>query len=193
MKELVDSFVSNWTSWLLAFGPVAGVILILLESILPILPLSVFITLNIVSYGPIFGFLISWLATIVGCMLSFFLFRKFFQTKLYRFIKKKDSEKLEKLMKSITTINFSNLVILLALPFTPAFLVNIAAGVSKIKTEKYFIAIIIGKLVMVYFWGYIGTSLLESLTDITILIRISLLLIGTFIVSKLVEKKLKVR
>ena len=46
---------------------------------------------------------------------------------------------------------------------------------------------------MVYFWGYIGTSLLESLTDITILIKIAILLIGSFIISRLIEKKLKVR
>lgn len=193
MKELIDGFVSNTTIWLTSFGPIAGVILILLESIFPMLPLSVFITLNIISYGPIFGFLISWLATITGCMMSFILFRKFFQKKVYSFIKKKDNEKLKKIMKAITTISFSNLVVLIALPFSPAFFINIAGGISKIKIEKFFLAIIIGKIVMVYFWGYIGTSLLESLTDITILIKIALLLIGSFIISKIVEKKLKVR
>ena len=36
-------------------------------------------------------------------------------------------------MKSISNINFSNLVILIAIPFSPAFLINIAAGLSKIK------------------------------------------------------------
>jgi len=192
MNELIDSFVSNGTTWLLTFGPIAGIILIMVESILPVLPLSVFITLNIVSYGHLFGFLISWIATIIGCMLSFFLFRNLFSKKLYRFIKKKDSEQLKRIMKSISTISFSNLVVLIALPFSPAFLINIAGGLSKIKIEKFFIAIILGKLVMVYFWGYIGTSLLESLTDITILIKVVLLLIGSFIISKLVEKKLKV-
>lgn len=191
--EMVDGFVSSITVWLASFGPIAGIILILLESILPMLPLSVFITLNMISYGPIFGFLISWLATIMGCMISFFLFRKIFQKKVYTFINKKDSEQLKKIMKAITGISFSNLVVLIALPFSPAFFINIAGGISKIKTEKFFLAIVIGKIVMVYFWGYIGTSLLESLTDVTILIKIALLLIGSFILSKVVEKKLKVR
>ena len=191
--EMVDGFVSSITVWLASFGHIAGIILILLESILPMLPLSVFITLNMISYGPIFGFLISWLATIMGCMISFFLFRKIFQKKVYTFINKKDSEQLKKIMKAITGISFSNLVVLIALPFSPAFFINIAGGISKIKTEKFFLAIVIGKIVMVYFWGYIGTSLLESLTDVTILIKIALLLIGSFILSKVVEKKLKVR
>ncbi|MDD6223740.1 MAG: VTT domain-containing protein [bacterium] len=192
MKELIDHFVSNTTAWLLAFGPIAGVILILMESILPMLPLSVFITLNMVSYGPVFGFLISWIATIIGCMLSFFLFRTMFQKKLYRFINKKNSEKLKNLMKGISQISFSNLVVLIALPFSPAFLINIAGGLSKIKIEKFFLAIMIGKVMMVYFWGYIGTSLLESLSDITTLIKIALLLIVAFLLSKVIEKKLKV-
>lgn len=191
--EMIDFFISSITVWLTSFGPIAGVILILLESIFPMLPLSVFITLNMISYGSVFGFFISWLSTITGCMMSFFLFRKFFQKKIYNFIKRKDSEQLKKIMKAITGISFSNLVVLIALPFSPAFFINIAGGISKIKTEKFFLAIMIGKIVMVYFWGYIGTSLLESLTDVTILIRISLLLIGSFILSKFIEKKLKVR
>ena len=74
--ELIDSFVSSIVGYLTTFGPIAGVLLILLESILPMLPLSVFITLNVVTYGQVFGFIISWLATIIGCMTSFILFRK---------------------------------------------------------------------------------------------------------------------
>lgn len=193
MREIIDTFVTNSTNILISFGPIAGVFLIILESILPMLPLSVFITLNMVSFGSFFGFLISWISTIVGCMLSFTLFRYFFRNKFYRFIKKKEKDKFSKIMKSISNISFSNLVILVAIPFSPAFFINIAGGLSKIKVEKFFLAIIIGKMAMVYFWGYIGTTLLESLTDITILFKIAGLLVGAFFVSKVVEKKLKVK
>ena len=193
MKEIIDTFVINSTEILTGLGPIAGIILIMIESILPILPLAVFITLNMVSFGPFFGFLISWLATIIGCMLSFTLFRHFFSDKLYRFIKRKEQDKFANIMKAISNINFSNLVILIAIPFSPAFLINIAGGLSKIKIEKFFLAVMIGKLVMVYFWGYIGTTLLESLTDITVLFKIAILLVVAFILSKIVEKKLKVK
>lgn len=193
MKEIVDTFVTHSTEIITGIGPIAGILLIILESILPMLPLSVFITLNMVSFGPLFGFLISWISTIIGCMLSFTLFRHFFQKKLYQFIKKKEKDKFADIMKTISNINFSNLVILIAIPFSPAFFINIAAGVSKVKTEKFFMAIIIGKMVMVYFWGYIGTTLLESLTDITVLFKIAGLLVGAFFLSKIVEHKLKVK
>ncbi|MCI5967569.1 MAG: VTT domain-containing protein [Tenericutes bacterium] len=193
MKELIDAFVSNSTTILTNIGPIGGVFLIILESIFPMLPLSVFITLNMISFGSFFGFIISWLSTIIGCMLSFTLFRHFFQKKLYRFIKKKEQDKFADTMKAISNINFSNLVMLIAIPFSPAFLINIAGGLSKIKTEKFFLAIMIGKIVIVYFWGYIGTTLLESLTNIMVLFKIGGLLVLAFFISKLVEKKLKVR
>lgn len=193
MKEVIDTFVTNATEMIIGIGPIAGVFLILLESIFPMLPLSVFITLNMMSFGSFLGFLISWLSTIVGCMLSFTLFRNFFQKKLYRVIKKKEEKKFSSIMNAISNISFSNLVVLIAIPFSPAFLINIAGGLSKIKIEKFFLAIIIGKIVMVYFWGYIGKTLLESLTDITVLFKISALLVVAFFISKIVEKKLKVR
>ena len=129
MREIIDSFVTNSTTILTSIGPIAGVLLIILESILPMLPLSVFITLNMISFGSFFGFLISWISTIIGCMLSFTLFRYFFQKKLYRFIKRKEQDKFAGIMKTISNIKFSNLVILIAIPFSPAFFINIAAGV----------------------------------------------------------------
>ena len=191
--EVINQVVDSIVIFMMSYGVFLGVFIIMLESIIPILPLSVFITLNVASYGGFIGILISWLATIVGCSLSFFLFRKLFRKKLYKLIKKKDMEKLSSTMKEITKIKFSSLVILIAIPFSPAFLINIAAGLSKITYKKFLCSLLIGKLIMVYFWGYIGKSLLESLTDITVLIRICVLLVLALFISKVVEKKLNVK
>lgn len=193
MIEIIEQFVDNITLYLTSLGPISGVILILLESIFPILPLAVFISLNILAFGNLFGYTISLASTIFGCLCSFFLFRSCFRKKFYNFIKKKNASGLDKMMKTISNITFSNLVLLIAIPFSPAFLINIAAGLSKISKEKFFFALLIGKSVMVYFWGYIGTSLLESLTDLSVLIRISVLLLISLVISRIVEKKLRVR
>lgn len=193
MSEIIDTFVTTVVLNLISIGPIGGILLILIESIIPVLPLSVFITLNIVSYGNVLGFLISWISTIIGCTCSFYLFRYFFSNKLYKFIKKKDSEKLNSLMKSISNISFSNLVILMAIPFTPAFLVNIASGLSKVNYKKFFFSLLIGKAAMTYFWGYVGTTLLESITDIDVLIKLALLMAATFFASKLFEKKIHIK
>lgn len=190
--EYIDMLVQNSISTLSFLGPIAGIFLILVESMLPVLPLSVFITLNIITFGNTFGFLISWLATITGCTLSFFLFR-YFRDKLYKYLGKKKQENIQSWLKNLSKIPFTSLTIIMAIPFTPAFFINIAAGLSKMKYKKFFASLLIGKMIMIYFWGYIGTSLLDSLTDVTVLVRIIVLLLITYGLSKIIEKKFKVK
>lgn len=171
------------------YGPLLGCLLICVESILPFLPLSAFITLNFLAFGNFIGFIISWLFTILGCMLSFTLFRK--KVKGWFDRKVANKEKLFKLMNSLNKINFSQLVIIIAIPFTPAFLINIAAGLTKISYKRYLFSLIIGKIFLVYFWGYIGVSLIESLKNPIILLRVGVLLLIAYIISTLINKKFK--
>ena len=73
--EAIDTLITNLLSVLGNFGAVLGCVFILFESIIPILPLSVFITLNFMTFGTFIGFLISWIFTVLGCMLSFYIFK----------------------------------------------------------------------------------------------------------------------
>ena len=93
--------------------------------------------------------------------------------------------------KKINKLNFSNLVLITALPFTPAFLINIAAGLSNMNFKKFVFAILIAKLAVVYFWGFIGTTFLQSVTDINVIIKLALILFGAFILSKIIMKYFK--
>ena len=90
------------------------------------------------------------------------------------------------------TIDFSNLVVIIALPFTPAFLVNIAAGIVRISKRKFLLALFIGKIFMVSFWGCVGKSLLESITDIKTIIIISLFILVAYFISKWLNKRMKI-
>lgn len=189
MSDLITELVNNAVLFLSSFGPIAGILLIYLESIIAILPLSVFIALNIITFGDIFGFFISLIATVLGCCSSFFFFRYFFSKRVRRFYKREKLDKIDELMKKISRISFVNLTVIMALPFTPAFLVNIAAGLSKCSFKKFFISCLIGKSFMVYFWGYVGTSLFESVTDITVLLKIGFMLLLSYTISKAVGKK----
>lgn len=187
--EAVNNAIEYITSILQHGGLFLGILLIFLESIIPALPLSVFVALNINAYGLIVGIIISWLATCFGCYCSFLFFRYISN----RFIKEKlEKPKLKKVVKKMKTIDFSSLVVIIALPFTPAFLINIAAGIVKISKKKFLAAILIGKVFMIIFWGCVGKSLLESMTDIKTIMVISLLIIVAYFVSKLVSKKMKI-
>ena len=187
--SLIYNYIDIITNILKSYGIIAGILLVILESIIPALPLGLFITLNINAYGLVIGIIISWIGTCLGCYISYILF-KFLSEKLIS--KRIKNKKLDKMVKSIKSISFSNLVVLIALPFTPAFLINIACGIAKLKRKKFVVAIMIGKVSTVLFWGCIGKSLLQSITDITTIIFISIFTLIAYVVSKIVSKKLRI-
>lgn len=186
ISELVDVLITMLGVW----GPLLGCFLMIIESIIPILPLAAFITLNFLSFGNVLGFLISWICTIIGCFLSFWMFDKGFKNIFEKKLRSKES--VNKFMRVIDNIKFEQLVTLLAIPFTPAFAVNIAAGLSEMKYSKYLKALILGKAFMVYFWGFVGTSLIQSLTNPSSLIKVVVITLIAFVASRVINKVLKI-
>ena len=152
-----------------------------------ILPLCVFITLNCMTFGYVAGYIISWIFTCLGCLLSFTIIEKGFKNWFDRKIRSMKGA--NKIMKVIEKCNVSELAMIVAVPFTPAFLVNIAAGLSKMDVKKFMVGICIGKLFMVYFWAFIGTNLIQSLTNPIIIVKVIFMLIIAYILSKIVTKK----
>ncbi|MEG2379260.1 MAG: hypothetical protein RSB77_03470, partial [Bacilli bacterium] len=73
-----------------------------------------------------------------------------------------------------------------------AFAINIAAGLSKIDAKKFIASILISKLIIVYFWGFIGTTFLESVSDPFVILQLLTLLLIAYIVSKQIMKKYKI-
>jgi len=190
LKDL-DTIITGILNSLGVFAPILACLLILVESMIPVLPLAVFITVNFHYLGVIPGFLISYLLTCAGCTISFFLSRTKVKKYFDRMLDKKEHQKLKKIMKRLDKMKLEEIALIIAIPFTPAFLVNIAAGLSNINFKKYLYSLLIGKLFMVYFWGFIGTSFLESLKNPYILIKIGIILIIVFIISKIVNKKFR--
>lgn len=189
--KVIEELINNLLTMLGSWGAILGCVFILFESIIPILPLSVFITLNFMTFGPIIGFIISWIFTVAGCMLSYYIFRKGVSDTYFN--KLRENNNINKIISVVENITLKNLVLLIAMPFTPAFAVNIAAGIARIDPKKYLFALLIGKISLVYFWGYIGVSLIESLKNPYILIKIVIILIIMYIISAILSKKLKIK
>lgn len=172
-------------------GAFIGCFLILIESMVPVLPLVAFITINFLVFGNLLGFVLSWIFTILGCLLSYFIFKKGFGNKFEKLTNNKETlRKYKRLFKNIT---LGQLVLILAMPFTPAFIVNIAAGLVKMDFKKYLVALLIGKISLIYFLGYVGTSFIESFKNPVILIKIVLLLIISYVVTVIINKALKIK
>ena len=58
------------------------------------------------------------------------------------------------------------------------------------KVNKFLPALMIGKISLVAFWGYVGTSLIEGLKNTKILIKVGIIIIIMFVISKIINKKL---
>ena len=195
MEAILD-IITNFLEFMVEFIQNAGVVgsiiacsLMVVESIFPILPLMVFITINFLVLGPVWGFITSWFFTIIGCIMSYMIFKKGFGNKFDNLTQnKKLLNKYKKLFKNIST---GKLLLIIAMPFTPAFAVNIVAGLVKMDFKKYFIALCIGKLSMVYFMGFIGTSLVESIKNPLILIKIAIVMTIAYIVYIIIKRVLK--
>lgn len=188
--ESLYNLIMNIVNSISVYGIIVTSLLIIFESIIPPLPLCVFITVLFINYGNFYGFLLSWILTVIGCTMSFFIFRKLFKNKTDKYLIK--YKKFNKYMSIISNIDFSNLVLIISIPFTPAFLVNVVSGISNTNFKKFISAIIIGKIPLVLFWGLVGTSLIESLKRPKVLVVIFILVSISYIFSKIINRKLKI-
>ena len=186
--DLINTIVEYSTEVISNGGILFGMLLIMVESFIPVLPLSVFIALNTHTFGLLPGILMSWVSTCIGCYISYLIFYYVSNNIIYKYLSKKTRNKIDKAVDKFQNISLANLTVIITLPFTPAFLINILAGVSGMSKKKYIVAVVIGKIFMVSFWGYIGKSFVESMTDISAIIVMSIMVIIAYALSKLIGK-----
>lgn len=186
--DLINTIVEYSTEVISNGGILFGMLLIMIESFIPALPLSVFIALNTHTFGLLPGIVMSWVSTCIGCYISYLIFYYVSNNIIYKYLSKKTRNKIDKAVDKFQNISLANLTVIITLPFTPAFLINILAGVSGMSKKKYIVALLIGKIFMVSFWGYIGKSFVESMTDISAIIVMSIMIIIAYALSKLIGK-----
>ena len=182
-ETIISDFINNMG----ILAPIISSILIVLEAIFAFLPLALFVTINFYYFGTILGFLISWVLTCLGGYIVFIFWRHVVKDRLDKKLSKKDS-KVKKLKDKIDDLSLEKFALLFAIPFAPSFFINMVAGLSNISKKKFIIALAIGKVFVIYFWGFIGTNLIDSFNNPYNLIKIAILMLAAFIISKLVKK-----
>jgi uncharacterized membrane protein YdjX (TVP38/TMEM64 family) len=179
IMELIDRYRS--------FGPIPGVLLPMVEAFIPFLPLVLFVMANANAFGLWFGFLFSWIGASVGAYLVFVLVRKFGQRRILSFLK--NHPQVQKLMAWVERHGFGPLFILLCFPFTPSAVVNIVAGLSRISYAQYMLAVLTGKMVMIFTISFVGYDITSLITQP---LRTALVAVVIFILW-LVGKQIEVR
>lgn len=183
MQVWLENFLLSAGIW----APLLSSLFVFLEGIFAFLPLFVFVTINVLTMGPLFGGIVSWILTTLGCFCTCLLCRKGLSKLFEKFTKNRQG--IKKIMKMINSLRFNQLILIIAIPFAPSFFINVAAGLSKIPLKKYFYALLVGKIVSISYLVYIGVNVYECLTNPIVLVKVILLLLGAWLVGQLVSKK----
>ncbi|AZB42273.1 TVP38/TMEM64 family protein [Bacillus sp. FJAT-42376] len=174
-----------------SFGPLLGIALPFSEAFLPFLPLVVFIVANVNSFGLGFGFFLSWLGASAGAFAVFLLVRKFGQERFFRFLSRHKG--IRRMVDWVEEKGFGPLFLLLCFPFTPSAAVNVVAGLSRISIWNFMLAVLTGKLVMIFIVSYVGQDLHTLVTNPKKAIIAGAVLLTVWIVGKILEKRLNAK
>lgn len=144
-------------------GPLVPILLAMLESIFPPLPLIAIVALNVAAHGGLFGFVYSWVGVMLGGTLMFLFWRRVLKQFFWKFASR--SQKLEKAEQWVSRFDVSSLFMLSVLPFTPSSFMHFAFGISDFDEKRYLITMLLGKGVMVAMMALFGQSLVRSMKN----------------------------
>lgn len=144
-------------------GPLVPILLAMLESIFPPLPLIAIVALNVAAHGGLFGFVYSWVGVMLGGTLMFLFWRRVLKQFFWKFASR--SQKLEKAEQWVSRFDVSSLFMLSVLPFTPSSFMHFAFGISDFDEKRYLITMLLGKGVMVAMMALFGQSLVSSMKN----------------------------
>ena len=178
-EALLDSFGG--------LGPIAPIVLAMVESFFPPLPLIAIVALNVAAHGGLLGFLYSWAGVALGGCIMFLLWRRVVKRFFWKVASR--SEKLEKAQRWVSRFDVASLFMLSVLPFTPSSFMHFAFGISDFDEKRYLITMLLGKGAMVAMMALFGQSIVSSLKNPVYLILAVVLWGGMYWASKQFCKK----
>ena len=127
-----------------AYGIIASLSISILIAVAGIIP-SIFVTgANVIVFGPVNGFIISWVGEVIGASISFYLYRLGFKKRFERL-----GGKYTMLDRIVSSKGFEITVLLFQarlLPFIPSGFVTLAGAISNINMLHFLVATTLGKL-----------------------------------------------
>lgn len=167
-------------------GPLVGILLAMIESFCPILPLVAFVIINVGTFGFFFGYLYSWIGNCIGSFLLFLFIRKIGGRRLEEKIR---NSKYKDILKKIKSKNSSFLFLLYCFPFTPSFLISGAAALANMDTRQFLITLIPSKFVMILSLAFIGENVSSFFENpVKSIIYILFILLFNFMCKKMLDR-----
>ncbi len=182
--------VAFWENIFYSFrilGPLAPILLAMVESLIPVLPLVAIVTLNVAAHGAILGFLYSWVGSALGSTLVFLFCRKLLKPWVLRFASR--HPKITKAREWVNGMKWQALFFIMIMPFTPSSFVNFAIGVSDFDEKLYIKTMVSAKIIMLILLTLFGQSVVQALKNPAFLILACLLALVLYLISKYINHK----
>ncbi|PHK49877.1 TVP38/TMEM64 family protein [Staphylococcus edaphicus] len=183
---MTEEQVQHWFDMFGSLGYIAGFLLPFIEAFIPILPIIVFVIVNVNAFGWFNGTLLAWSGTVAGSYIVFLFFRRLTHTKYMKKIQERRS--VQRLIHYIDRRGVIPIFILMCFPFTPSALVNIVASLSHIKAHAYLIVLIASKFIMIGLVGWLGNDITTLFTSPTRLIMIIAIIAIVWFAGRTLEK-----
>ena len=117
----------------------------------------------------------------------FYLIRKFGRPRLERILN--HYPKIKHSLEWIERHGFGPVFILLCFPFSPSILINIIGALSKMNYFQFFLAVMLGKCVMIFILSFIGNDITAMIAEPVKSFKIFVLIAVIWVIGKWVEKK----
>lgn len=139
--------------------PVFIFVITAIQAIIPGVPFAVLCSASGILFGLLKGMVMIWAATLFGAAVLFYISRKLGYGWAEKFMEKYKVRGLQKLEGEK---GFITILVLRLLPYFPAPVINISAGISNVKFSSFFLASAIGKLPFIIAYTLLGYSILKK-------------------------------
>lgn len=160
MEKLLE--IETWINLLNQYkdlGLIIPILLSMVESFIPVLPLIGIVAINISAHGVFYGFITSYLGNIIGSISVFLFFRAIIKPKFIdRFY---HGKRLLRILNWVEKQPPLLLFMISCLAFTPSAFVNMSFGISGYKKRQFILSVALGKLIMVGSLSLFGHSIIQ--------------------------------
>lgn len=194
-EDLTMFQAEDIAEWLANWGIGAYVLSILLNvviSILGVIP-SVFLTMaNVLVFGVIPGFFVSWIGEMVGAFFSFTLYRKGALRLEEKYLSKNRRLWFHRLQQMTPLRQFFAVLIARIIPYVPSALVTVISVMSQVRIPIYLLATGIGKAPSILLESFAGHGF-KMIDDPRVKTGILILLLFSIIFILFIPRKLRSR
>ena len=152
-------------------------------------PQWMLLTAAIIAFGPVRGGLMSWIASLCSASLGFWIGHVLGAERLSRV----DAKLIQKLSNAVRRNGYMTSLVIRLVPSGPAILVNLAAGVSRMKFTHFLSGTAIGIIPKIIVVALISQGVLSGLSGSLMALGFAMLAGLAIVLSWLARKRLEAR